>query len=638
MRDLKGAGRVLKEKYSEGDLKDLLLSHDDFHPFPKASEREPWDELPYSLRKQWIEIGERYVDITWPPLHATKFMDFKRTGNRSEFEKLHFNRRHILSSLVLAECIEGESRFIDQIINGIWTICEESFWGVPAHNIVSNNPGAPLPDVNEPIIDLFAAETAGLLAWIHYLLKPQLDKVTPLIVERIEFEIKRRILDPYLERNDFWWMGFTANRKVNNWNPWCNSNCLSAFLLIERDNARRVKAVKKALESLDKFIQIHHEDGGCDEGSSYWGRAGASLFDCLELLYWASGGKIAFYDEPLIKQIGRYIYRAHIHDDYFINFADGGAKVKISADLVYRYGKRIEDQKLIDMGLYAYNFQLQAQERTLKRSVPDSMLRQLPAIFNHKELVAKDTNPPYVRDIWLHGIQVMAAREREGDYRGFYLAAKGGHNAESHNHNDIGQFIVYYNGVPMIIDVGVETYTAKTFSRSRYDIWTMQSQYHNLPTINGIGQGSGEEYRAKDVEYKSGENLAQLSLDIAPSYPEEAGVKKWFRRCILYREGESHIKIRDEFELHHQTDDIMMSLMVPYISYIDNKKGTIYLIENDNNVIINFDKDIYVCESECIDIHDERLVSVWGNSIYRLIFKPYKPLHKGIWEITIIAG
>lgn len=629
---------MLKEKYSETDLRNILLSHDVFHPFPRADERRQWEELPHELRNRWIETGEKYIDTTWFPLHAVKFMEFARNGNRSEFEKLHFGRRHILSSLVLAECMEGNSRFIDQIINGIWAICEETFWGVPAHNIVSKSPGAPLPDVNEPIIDLFAGETAGLLAWTYYLLKPQLDAVTPLVGDRIEYEIKRRILNPYLERNDFWWMGFLPHRKVNNWNPWCNSNCLSAFLLIEEDDNRRIAAVEKALKSLDKFIHIHHEDGGCDEGSSYWGRAGASLFDCLELLYWASEGKIDFYDEPLIKQIGRYIYRSHIYDDYFINFADGGAKVKISADLVYRYGQQIDDQKLIDMGIYAYNSQFQNWEKSSERSVPDSMLRQLPAIFNHKELTIKNVEPPYVRDVWLDGIQVMAARERAGDYRGFYLAAKGGHNDESHNHNDIGQFIVYYNGVPIIIDVGVETYSAKTFSGSRYDIWTMQSQYHNLPTINGICQETGEEYRAKNVKYTDAEELAEFSLDIAASYPNEAGIKKWFRRCMLHRERESYIEINDEFELYSQTDDIMISLMVPSIKQIDNERGLISLDVHDNDVTINFDGDLYNCESERIDIEDERLFSVWGNAIYRIMFKARKPFVAGMWKITIKAG
>ncbi|NMA95291.1 MAG: heparinase [Clostridiales bacterium] len=627
---------MLAKRYKDEEIESLVLSASEFQPFPKADDRKGWNDLPDDLRNRWIQIGEGYIDTLWPSLPATKFMEFEQMGNRSRFERIHFERRRKLSSLVLAECMEGKGRFLDDIINGIWAICEESFWGVPAHNIVSEYPGAPLPDIDEPIIDLFAAETSSLLSWIYYLLKSELDDITPIISKRIEKEIKRRILDPYLERDDFWWMGFQKSKKVNNWNPWCNSNCLVSFLIIERDIDRKVYAIQKALRSLDTFIEIHHPDGGCDEGSSYWGRAGASLFDCLELLYWGSDGKIDFFDEPLIGEIGRYIYRAHIHDDYFINFADGGAKVKISADLVYRYGKRIEDKRLIDLGIYAYNSQIRRKEdKRLKRSVPDSLLRILPELFNYRELVSMNVAPPYVRDIWLDGIEVMAAREAEGDYKGFYIAAKGGHNAESHNHNDVGQFIVYYDGVPVIIDVGVETYTKKTFSSQRYDIWTMQSKYHNLPTVNGVCQKPGQEYRARDIDYSSNDQLAKLSLDMAAAYPKEAGIEKWIREIVLCRGEHPYISVKDEFKLDHITDNIAISLMIPKSCEIDNEKGLIILDKVSSDIKIQFDSGNYICESERIDIEDERLKSVWGDGIYRLLFKAKEPMIEGKWELKL---
>ncbi|NLO81547.1 MAG: heparinase [Clostridiales bacterium] len=629
---------MLKEKYDEAAIRDLICDYRDFHPFPKGDERQLVEGLPDCLQKRWIEAGKRYLDFSWPPLPAVRFMDFKRNGNRSEFEKLHFKRRNVLATLVLAEYMEGKGRFLDQIINGIWAICEETFWGVPAHNYVSGYPDAPLPDVNEPIIDLFAGETAGLLCWTYYLLKSQLDKVTPLICRRIETEVKRRILDPYMERDDFWWMGLLSIRPVNNWNPWCNSNCLTAFLIIEKDRDRRVKAVRKALESLDAFMAVYHDDGGCDEGTSYWGRAGASLFDCLELLFWASGGRINFYNEPLVQQIGRYIYRAHIHDEYFINFADGGARVAIAASLVYRYGQRIGDQRLVDMGISAYHLQAEKRKQYAGEIVPASLLRQLPEIFIYEKLQNKKARPPYVRDVWLDGLQVMAAREREGDYKGFYLAAKGGHNSENHNHNDVGQFIVYYSGLPVIIDVGVETYTAKTFSSARYEIWTMQSNYHNLPTVNGFGQQPGIEYRARNVVYKKEDNTAELSLDISCAYPPEAGIKKWIRRCTLHRGDLAFVEINDDFELNSMSDDIMVSLMVPCENSIDNEKGIVYLRPGDVELSVCFDSSIYACEGEYISITDERLSHVWGSHIYRLVFRAKRVMDKGSWNIKVKAN
>ena len=87
----------------------------------------------------------------------------------------------------------------------------------------------------------------------------------------------------------------------------------------------------------------------------------------------------------------------------------------------------------------------------------------------------------------------------------------------------------------MIIDVGVETYTAKTFSNDRYSIWTMQSAFHNVPMINGIPQKAGRAFEARHVQYQADDAAATLSMDIAAAYPEEAGVRSWHRTVTLER-------------------------------------------------------------------------------------------------------
>src|SRR5690606_40074247 len=132
---------------------------------------------------------------------------------------------------------------------------------------------------------------------------------------------------------------FDTGRRMNNWNPWCNSNCLAALLLLEEDAERRLAGVMQVMRSLESFFVSYSPDGGCDEGSSYWNRAGGSLFDCLELLHAASNGRIDVYAEPLVAEIGRFMVRAYIGGDYFINFADGSARVQPAAALLCAYGR-----------------------------------------------------------------------------------------------------------------------------------------------------------------------------------------------------------------------------------------------------------------------------------------------------------
>ena len=198
-------------------VRDHLQSSSHWHPFPKISERDRWNALAPAVRSAYVREAEKLIHTDWPTPQATTFLEFVRTGNRSRYQAVSYGRRQQLATLVLAECIEGKGRFRDDIINGIWTICEESYWGVPAH-VGLQRAGAGLPDVEEPTVDLFAAETGSLLAWTYYLLKDSLDAVSPLVSARIRYEVDRRINAVNLARDDFWWMGFT-DRKVNNWDP-----------------------------------------------------------------------------------------------------------------------------------------------------------------------------------------------------------------------------------------------------------------------------------------------------------------------------------------------------------------------------------------------------------------------------------
>jgi len=618
---------LLARRLARLDLAQVLLPRPAYRPFPPAQHRSAWEALPAELRAAQIAGGEQHLGCAWPPLPATFFMEFVRTGDRSHFEALSFDRRRALAALVVAECMQGQGRFLDDITNGIWAICEESFWGVPAHNAAPGRGREALPDVTAPIIDLFAGETAGLLAWTDYLLRPALDAITPLVCRRLRQEVRRRLLEPFLARDDFWWMGLQGGHRVSNWNPWCTSNCLAAALLLEPDQERRLQAVAKSLRLLDRFLATYSPDGGCDEGTSYWTRAGASLFDCLDLLHGASAGRIDLSAEPLVGEIGRFLYRCHISGDYYINFADGAARLHIPADLVYRFGRRLQDPHLAALGAAAHR----ASSRSPQ--LADPLPRRLPAIFNYRELTAAEGDPPYLRDVWLPGIQVMAAREQAGSSRGLYLAAKGGHNGEQHNHNDVGQFLVYLDGCPLLVDPGVETYTAQTFSSHRYELWTMQSAYHNLPTVNGHQQPAGEQFRAAKVSCRATDELAELAMDLAPAYPPQAGITSWVRTLRLHRQP-AQVEISDEFALAAATSQLTLSLLTPCPPQLV-APGTI-LLGGEPGARLHYQPAHLAAAVETIELQDGRLRQVWGERLYRLLLQARKSVRRGCWRLQVM--
>ena len=622
---------MLTELYPVDKIGDVLIPREQYHPFPTADEREGWEELREAVRKAHIARGEAALGKDWPSLPATLFLEYARTGNRSRYQNVRNVRRNMLCDMVVAECMEGKGRFVDGITDGVWTTCEETYWGVPAH-INAQRAGVGLPDVAEPTVDLFAGETVSLLAWTLYLVGSNLDEVSPLIRERIHIESDRRVLTPCLERDDFWWMGF-GNRTVNNWNPWCNSNWLTATLLLERDQERRQAAVVKILRSLDRFVDPYPTDGGCDEGPGYWGRAGASLFDCLELLHGASDGAIDVYDRPLIQEMGRYIYRVQIADRYFVNFADAAALVSPSASLVFQYGQRIGDKKMMALGAEGAKGQ-----NLFEKGAGDSIGRQLPALFALEELAAVEPAQPLPRDAWFSEIQVMAARDREGSAEGLYVAAKGGHNAESHNHNDIGHFIAYAGGKPVVVDAGVEDYTAKTFSSQRYEIWTMQSAYHSLPTIGGVMQEPGKAFAARDVEYETDDGGAQLRMDIAGAYPAVAGLKSW--KSVVKLNRGRNIEVADAYELEHEAE-ISLSLITPCEVALE-EDGVIELKEREivegrasGNARIYYPANMMKVAVEEVPVEDSRLQSIWGERLFRMVLRLDEPTQEGAWKLRL---
>ncbi len=618
----------LGELYPQEKVQKVLVAREKWHPWPTWNERQAWEALPEPVRTDLVANGEKHLGYAWPRLPATLFLQFAREGNRSRYERVHFDRRIALTQLVVAECVEGKGRFLDDIANGIWAICEESFWGVPAH-VGAQQAGSGLPDVEEPIVALFVAETGADLAWTSYLLGEQLDRVSPLIRRRVALEMDRRILTPCLERDDFWWMGF-GGRQVNNWNPWCNSNWLAATLLVESDQMKRAAAVAKIVRSLDHFLDAYHDDGGCDEGPGYWSRAGGSLFDCLELLHSASNGAIDVYDRSLVKEIGRYIYRVHIADRYFVNFADASAFAGIPAELVYRYGERISDERLMAFGAYDFA-RAGGEDSAFEGSRASSLGRYLHAIFNAHELATAPGKPPLARDVWMDGIQVMTARDRDGSAGGFYVAAKGGHNAESHNHNDVGNFIVYKDGRPVMIDLGVETYSRKTFSSQRYEIWTMQSAYHNLPTIDGVMQSPGGRFAARDVVYEADDESARLRLDMAGAYPSEAHLKSWIRTVCLNRGRD--VTITEDYALTEPVEGIVLSLMTP-CKVTTPEPGQLLLESPGTCVRVRHDASLKPT-LEVIDVTDGRLRRVWGEQVTRILLKAAKPALKDTWTLRI---
>lgn len=595
----------LRKLFPNAWVRENMIPAREYHPYPKAEERSFWEGLVPELRDHLLEKGEKYLNFEWKGLPATYLLEYQRSGDRACCEDLSFEKRMALGSLVMAECVENKGRFMDDIINGIWSICEESTWAISAHLYVSCKTADCLPDsLNDAILDLFSLETAQLIAFSYYLLRNQLDAVSPQIAKRIQGELKRRVFDPYLTETEFWWMGFMGGQ-VNNWAPWCTSSVLWTFTLACENDQYRAAAVNKAIETLDIFVNSYGEDGACVEGPGYWYRAAGSLMDALEIISDATRNQVKLKGEKL-KRMGQFICNARICDKYYMNFADSPLISVPESARIFRYGKTMQDPVMM------------AEGAALKKlwGTPVhyaswySMGRVFSEILCYDEMKQYNEEPLCQEKVWWSDAQIMIARETSQRDFGYTLIAKGGHNGESHNHNDIGSFILFEDGKPVIIDIGVERYTAKTFSPQRYEIWTMRSGYHNVPQIGGAEQLPGEEFGAQQVAYQTEQGISRLSMELGSAYGAEAGICSW-NRTLLLDCNQSRVQICDQYDLQQEQvlEFHFMTQEKPEIQETGVKIGSSTL------QISGAKPEMSV---ETIDVEDKNLQKNWGNVLYRI--------------------
>ncbi|MHA4845419.1 heparinase II/III domain-containing protein [Flavitalea antarctica] len=626
---------LLSGKYNVAALKKVLIPVSSWKPFPKADDREAWSKADQKMLQGFLRQADSLKDYQWPYIPATKSLLIERTGDRNEYQSVSFEKRNVLGTLLMAEIYENKGRFTDAIINGVWSICEESWWGVPAH-LPRGKEYSGLVDVTAPFVDLFAAETGTFLAWVDYYMGEKLDAVSPQIRKRIYVETNRRLFEPLMNKPHGWMTKNANGRPPNNWNPWICSNWLNTALLVEKNEDKRVAMVEKILKVLDEFVNPYPMDGGCDEGPGYWGAAAASLYDNISLLNLASNNAFKYiYDDEKIKNMGRFIYRAQIGEDYFLNFADADPQPTMAASMIYRFGKDIGDHDMMAFGA----FYRKDEDNKLGRF---HYFRNFYSLFLQDEFQKAEQRLPLPGEVWLPDIQVMLARDRQGSVDGFFVAAKGGHNDESHNHNDIGNYVVYYNGLPLLIDVGRGTYTRKTFSDKRYEIWYNCSDYHNVPTINGFTQPPGSRFRAGNVKYKNNKDAAVISMDIAASYPAEAGVRSWQRAVTLNRQR--NVTVIDDLVLD-KAEKITQHLMTCYPAEV-TKAGEVIIHFKDRDgkakdFKVAFDQSKMRAQVEKIPLtamEDKGIIEKWGDNIYRINFDVIKPKAKDNMKFIIAAN
>ncbi len=586
--------------------------------FPDIGKRSFWDGLPLTVRKELIREGEENAEKPIPQLLLSDYTEYSENGNRVHFESRYFERRIMLAALTLAECAENKGRFLKPLLDVMYLILEETSWCLPAHNsYIRDTPALPVPDPSRPVVDLFAAETAALLAFSEKLLRNRLTETSPFIPENLRSEIRKRIIKPYLSEH-FWWMG-DGKQQLLNWTPWITQNILLSCFTGKEDflsKEEKEKILKQACRSLDDFLTGYGEDGCCNEGAQYYSHAGLCLYGCLELMNRITeGGMQSLFAEKKIRNMADYIVKMYVGNEYYVNYADCSPFPGKRTARDYLFAKATGNKAC--QALAASDFrQMSLKERLLLREY--NLYYRFLQLEEWEELKQVSFRTEETGDVYYESTGLMIARDGE-----YVLAAKAGNNGDNHNHNDVGSVTLYKRGKPLLIDLGVETYTAKTFSDRRYEIWTMQSAWHN--TVNfGTGfskeqeepvilQKDGKEYGAEEVRVSMDEKSAVISMELAGAYGDQR-IRSVRRSAALIKGRE--VKITDEVDADLPAVLTFLTCIEPEIEKQSGAEGVTVRIGEEG---VLHASGIAAVRIEKRPVTDERLKQAWKENCCRIL-------------------
>ena len=450
-----------------------------------------------SLKKYLASLEKTAAKHRGTPISVLPYSNFKlfhETGNRFIFEgdKVtgYFPRRGRMAAFALMSWLYGKEEDIHELEDVLWAVCDEYTWSLPAHLKRGEGENAFIDKLEngDYMVDLFASETADALCEIVAIVG---DKLAPIVKKRIAYLVEERVFHQVIT-DTYGWMSTKSN-----WAAVCAGSVGMAAIHAIEDNAHLAEVLERILPAFDTFLQSFSADGACLEGIGYWDYGFSYFVSFADLLQQRTKGELNLFDEPIVAKIAAFQQKCFFKGGRTVSFSDGGSHGVYHPGLASYLSRKYEDVVLppaCAMG----DFNVDTCYRW------SNNLRDL--------LWTADTsNIPEVYGCYpLEDAQwyICSGAHDIG------LAAKAGHNAEPHNHNDVGSFQIFKNGEELFEDLGPGEYSRQYFSELRYTIFPAGSQGHSVPMIDGQVQNAGEEAAASDVVVSD----TGISMNMAGAY------------------------------------------------------------------------------------------------------------------------
>jgi hypothetical protein len=370
----------------------------------------------------------------------------------------------------------------------------------------------------------------------------------------------------------------------NNWCAVCAGSIGSAAMLLVEHDLNLAAIIRNLLPAIDRFLDGFTE-GACTEGLTYW-TYGVSFFAVFsELLSRRTAGKLDLLSDDRFAAIALFQQHCFFSGSDTLSFSDVEKNAKYRPGLTCFLAERFEEvtvpplESAMDvMHAHCFNF---------APALCDML-------WTTSTLASKQAKPSpcviYQKAQWLlcngHG------------ETGF--AAKGGHNDEEHNHNDVGSFTFSKHGVMLLCDIGSGEYTKSYFGPERYDIFCNSSLSHSVPIVDGYGQCAGKEYRAREVSF---DRSGVISMDIAPAY--KASGLTTLLRCLSFDSKTGRLTLRDEIKTSRP-----LKIIERFVSFVRPKIAKRTVTLDSCTMLTESDQDPKISKTEHVN-HDGLAVDVY---------------------------
>ncbi|MFO7936240.1 MAG: heparinase II/III family protein [Kiritimatiellia bacterium] len=550
------------------------------------TKRDRWDQLrDHKAFAEVIPKAEKMLNRSIPEKTKSLYLDFSRTGNRSRWQKVDNQWYRRMKTLFFAECLENKGRFIPALEEILNAYCNERTWVMPAHDRKLETWNG-----KRPYADLKACDIGMSLAAIRHIMG---NRLTPELRRRIKDEVIRRNLAPYKAQITgdtpitWWWITCT-----NNWNPVCLAGITEAALALIDDPAERAFYVVAAAAYSGFFLKGFTPDGYCSEGIAYWSY-GYGLYVLLtEIVYDATDGGVDLLKAEGAEAAARFAGVIEIQNHIYPAFADCSLKSRPLPCLLYYLNRR-------------YGFGFSEWDNFDPTKSTGKLCIALLFSFTtsaDKCTPAEPNGPRLGKRTWFPDAGVLICRPGNNTRTELAAAIKGGHNAEHHNHNDVGTYIVLNNREALLVDPGREKYTRRTFSSKRYDSKILNSFGHPVPVVAGKLQSNGRKSRGEVISKNFSDDEDRFTIEMKSAYkvPE----LKSLRRTFVYsRKNGGSFSVSDR--VIFDSPQSFKTALITIVNWKQKDKNTFFFRDFDYGVCVTIDTEGKDFVTEPVEIDED---------------------------------